>query len=278
MTTTASQEHLNEIRELWRQAFGDSVEYINLFLEQYSELTNTLVYLQGNVVAAMMFILPCNLVFAENRYRCAYFYGIATRQDMRGKGISTQLLQYAHQLCSSRGYDVCALVPATPSLFEFYAKRGYTVQGTIKTVSVDAAELTTSCSSVDFSAISTDKIYDMREKFFGTAYLEWDRRALEYMQSENQCIGGSFYRYSLGGSCGYLCCVPRHDTLWVMEFVGSDALLPDILKGLHEIYNKQTYFIRLYSASIIGKPTPLAMTRWVARGTSEPFYLSLVLD
>lgn len=278
MITTALREHLDGIRALWQQAFGNSTQYIDLFLEQGVQPHNALVYLQDGRVAGMLFILPCSLVFRESSYQCAYFYGIATRTELRGRGISTELLEYAYHLCSKRGYAVCALVPATSSLFRFYAKRGYDVQGAVKTLSVRSAELGTGSSSAVLSPINMHDVFDMRKNCFGTAYLEWDNRTLAYIQAENRHCGGSFYRYNADGACGYLCCVPRDDTLLVTEYSGQNILLPNLLECLHRIYHKQNYLIRLAPDTIMGELTPFAMTRWIANGTREFFYLSLALD
>lgn len=278
MITTASQEHLHGIRELWQQAFGDSVEYINLFLERCAQPQDTLVYLQDNTVSGMLFILSSTLVFHESHYRCAYLYAIATHKELRGRGISTQLLQYAYQLCRQRGYAASALVPATPSLFSFYAKRGYAVQGVTKTLSVEASKLDSAPSAAAFSPIGAPEIFAMRKKQFGDAYLEWDNKQLRYMQAENQFRGGSFFHYKVGGDSGYLCCVPHHNTLLVKELAGNDALLPELLAGLHKLYRKESYLVRLSGAAAVGTLTPFAMTRWMDKGPSEPFYLSLTLE
>ncbi|MEG0853168.1 MAG: GNAT family N-acetyltransferase [Angelakisella sp.] len=278
MITTASQEHLTGIRALWQQAFGDNVEYINMFLNQCAKFENTLVYLKENTVCGMLFILPCNLVFQKSGHQCAYFYGVATRQEEQGRGISTELLQYAYDLCKSRGYAVCALVPASSSLFQFYAKRGYTTQGYIKTLSVDAGELTDVRSSAVFSKIDHNDVFDIRKKFFDTAYLEWDSWTLAYIQAENKYLGGSFYHYDVQGECGYLSCLPHDDTVVIKEFAGKDARLFDLLKGLHGIYNKQTYQVRLSNTAAMGELTPFAMTKWIGKGPETPFYLSHVFD
>lgn len=278
MITTASQQHLDGIRQLWQQAFGDSPQYVDLFWEQCAQPRNSLVYLQDNTVAGMLFILPCSLVFGKSQYRCAYLYAIATGEAQRGRGISTQLLEHAYRLCSKRGYAVCALVPATPSLFGFYAKRGYAVQGVTKTLSVEATQLAGSHSSAVFSPIGAPEIFAMRKKQFGDAYLEWDCGTVAYILAENRFGGGSFYQYRLGGDSGYLCCLPDRDTLLVKEFAGKDALLPELLAGLHRLYRKDSYHIRLSGAAAVGARAPLAMTRWIAKGPGEEFYLSLTLD
>lgn len=276
MISTASPSHIDEIKALWQQSFGDEPGYIDSFLERFTTPDNTLVWLDGGV-CGMLFILPCTLALAHERYRCAYLCGVATRQSDRGRGISTALLQYAYELCAARGYQLCALVPASHSLFNFYAKRGYALQGYVKTLSLVEQELDLSAAPV-FSAIGAEEVFALRKSFFGGAYMAWDKQMLVGIIEENSSLGGCFYRYSLGVHSGYISCVPQGDALLVKEFCGTEALLPCLLGGLHKIYGKQRYRVRLSNVATIGELTPLAMTHWITKRNEQPFYLSHVFD
>lgn len=278
MITTATSEHIEGIISLWQQAFGDSTQYINLFLENHAKPQNTLIDFQNHMVCGMLFILPCQLVFGHQTYRCAYLYSIATRKEYQGCGISTRLLEQAHTLCTKRGYDVCTLVPATPFLFDFYQKRGYTSQGYIKTLSVQADTVVSLTDIPTLRPISADEALSLRQQRFGSAYLAWDKPALDYIICENKFLGGEFYKFSWGAQTEFLSCVPVAGKLLIREFCGDELHIPQVTAALHRLYQREGYQYRLFHHATIGELTPFGMTHWLQSGNNHPFYLSHVLD
>lgn len=190
--------------------------------------------------------------------------------------MSTALLDAAYQLCGKRGYSLCALTPAEPSLFDFYQKRGYATQGYVNTLTLDSSKLTATIPF--FSPITAEELLTLRREAFGDGYLEWDQQALDYSILENQHQGGRFYRYRLGEHTGFLGCVPTPELLWVREFAGDSAILPEVASGLGELYHRESCRFRLRSDAPVGERTPLVMTRWITRGTDQPFYGSHLLE
>lgn len=278
MIITALEAHLREIKELWMEAFGGDSIYADMFLRRRAEEKNTLLYLQGETLCAMLFILPCRLVFGSTSYSCAYLYAVATGREYRGRGFSTALLDAAYKLCSERGYDVCALSPAEEGLFGFYEKRGYATQGYVKNLYISGKQLAVTSSVPLLSPVSGRELITLRKEAFSTAYLEWDSRAMDYIVAENEFSGGRFYRYSLGGERGFLSCTPTKQQLLIKEFSGNVLSIPQIVNGLHEIYHRDEYLFRLSNTAAAGELTPFAMTRWITDGTGEPFYLSHTLE
>lgn len=275
MITTATEQWMPAVKALWMEAFGGPSGYADLFLQHRAELQNTLLYLQEDALCGMLFLLPCRLTFGSVSYRCAYLYAVATGREHRGQGVSTALLDAAYRLCGERGYHLCALAPATHSLFGFYQKRGYSTQGFAKRLVLDRVAVT---AAPLLSQITSEELVSMRKEAFGNAYLEWDRSALDYSVTENKYQGGDFYRYRLGEHSGFFGYVPAQKQVLIWEFSGDSSILAGIARGLMDRYPGKSCCFRLGNDSSVGQRTPLVMTRWIGVGIDRPFYPSHLLE
>ena len=112
----ALDKHTDGIKRLWKNAFGD--EDINEFLKNYKK--NILVYIENGNVCGMLSMLP--ILMGEEKGR--YIYAVATDENYRGRGISSELLEWARKYSQDMGEKFLVLVPAEKSLFNFYEKRG----------------------------------------------------------------------------------------------------------------------------------------------------------
>ena len=64
---------------------------------------------------------------------------VATRASRRGERLAGRLLEDTHAHLAARGYAGAILVPSEPSLFDFYARFGYTPCAPMQTVVCEAA-------------------------------------------------------------------------------------------------------------------------------------------
>ena len=109
------------LRSLWREAFGDSDEFLDIFMDTAFSLDRCrCVTIGGNVVAALYWF---NCSFTD--MPVAYIYAVATAYEYRGQGICQRLMSDTHSHLSSLGYRGALLVPGHPSLFDFYERIGY---------------------------------------------------------------------------------------------------------------------------------------------------------
>jgi len=110
-------------KELWQQAFGDDDEFVDAFLMRYYGRSRMLSVEREGRLAAMLHILP----FRCGQSCASYIYGVATHPDFRGRGLASQLMRKAVQLCDERGDAIVFLIP-TPGrtwLRDFYARFGF---------------------------------------------------------------------------------------------------------------------------------------------------------
>ena len=268
------------IREIWRRCFGDPDDYINLFLGHRFQPENTFLNREQGRVTAMLFALPIQLTSGQRTFPGCYIYGVATHPDYQGRGISTRLLAETNQILKERGCAATLLVPASPSLFHFYERQGYQTAFGIQEQTVTVSQL----KSWEDSALELTKstlVHQMEKRngFFASSELfgRWDLPALAYADREAAFLGGQVSSFP----GGYLLCYPGKDCLYLKEFAAPLSLLFPALAAIHKIYQKQTYYLRLWDCFPLGNSRPFGMIHWIDRpdlsGGDAP-YLSLVLD
>ena len=114
-----------QLKDLWEICFGDDRPYIDLFFKYMFKENRTCVLTRDRVIAAMVTALEVTYSFEGVKFPGVMLYGVATHPDERGKGFSTLLMDYVNKEHANRGVKVSVLVPAEPSMIDFYKKRGY---------------------------------------------------------------------------------------------------------------------------------------------------------
>ena len=266
------------ISRLWREVFGDPEEYVALFFNRCWRPEDTLLWREGNQIAAMLFLLPCCLSFPGEREAPGYYvYAVATGKPYRGRGLSSLLLEEAARLSRERGRRFLTLVPAEKSLFDFYGRRGYEIQGWVRRLAYAPAGI---LPQGGFSLCGSGVLERVRNSFFAPGLLRWDARMMAYLEEENGFLGGEFLSFPLpGGGTGAAACRVEGEVLSVRELVCPQALVLPALEGLCRRYGASRCQARLAPGLPFGKLTPLAMTRWLGEDPGgKPFYLSHTLD
>lgn len=105
---------------LWKEAFGDSEEYINFFLDTHKGCTLVPLTENGELVSAL-YLIDGTL----NNVDGFYLFAAATFKAHRSKGYMAKLLKLAQETAKQNGRSFIALVPAEKSLFDYYSRFGY---------------------------------------------------------------------------------------------------------------------------------------------------------
>lgn len=106
-----------QLRELWKEAFGDTDAFLDHFYSKAFSPDRCLCATIDGKVAAMAYWFDCE--------EYAYIYAVATAEKHRGNGISHALMGRIHEILANRGYAGCILVPGEESLRQFYRGMGY---------------------------------------------------------------------------------------------------------------------------------------------------------
>lgn len=124
-------EDVPELRELWREAFGDSDAYLDTFFSIAWSARRCRVAVEKGQIVGALYWFPCTC----RGQSLAYVYAVATKKELQGKGIATALMENLNAHLEDFGTAGIILVPGSRELVRFYAKRGYkpcSPQGRIK--------------------------------------------------------------------------------------------------------------------------------------------------
>lgn len=237
MITLARDGMRTDLERIWRTCFGDSPEYVSFFFENRYNPNSCLVYIDETVgrPVAMLHMLDCSVTEDSEIVPSQYIYAAATRPDHQGKGIMSQLMEYARRIAAARGQKYMLLVPGSRELFRFYEKRGFYRCFKHRHVYMSRNDLTIlsdydkSRSPVpnrqnghalmlsDIHAVRRDMLID-REGF-----VTWDYKAFKYAAGIHERSGGFITTCADGSDAGYAFCYPEGDVLKVSEFICSSG-------------------------------------------------------
>lgn len=176
----ARPEELTGLQALWQRVFGDGPELSGAFWERFPPEKHTRV-IDRDGIAAMASWMPVTIAGEAG----AYVYAVATAPEQRGRGLCRALMGELEDALAEQGCAFAALCPATPALFDFYAKLGYETAFFHRTWRAEAGEKGVACSE-----ISPAEYGELRKTFLQTPHCVWDEAALSYLRA----AGTSFYR------------------------------------------------------------------------------------
>ncbi len=206
MIIKADITHKKQLADLWCEAFGDKKEDVLLYLDFL--LKYFYIYEENGTIYAMTAVLP----LSHNGKNGGYIYALATRATMRGRGISTRLLNYIKALPE---YDFFVLVPQNESLFDFYKRFGFAPVSCVEgknILAADAIDDTFKCV-----CISADEYADFRKNHFGSTLIKWDVEVLDFAKA---MYGGNYYFISENGvRIGVCFCFKSGENVVVKELI-----------------------------------------------------------
>ena len=125
MENTKKPDMKEQVKQLWRQCFHDSDEFVELYFRlRYDEQVN-LAHTEDDEVTAALQMLLYPMTFFGRKIPVSYISGACTRPDKRGQGLMRSLLDEAHRRMMNDEILLSNLIPAEPRLFDYYARSGY---------------------------------------------------------------------------------------------------------------------------------------------------------
>lgn len=241
------QEHLDGLRRLWQEAFGDSDDFLDEFFARgFAPDRCRCVTLDGEVVAALYWF-DCRL---DGR-PLAYLYAVATAKNHRGKGLCRSLVENTNAHLKELGYSGILLVPAE-GLEALYEKAGYVPCTRIREFSCSAA-----AEKADLRELDAGEFAQLRRE-----YLPSD--GVEQPDMEFFHVLARFY-----AGADFLVAVSREENaFFAPELLGNADAAPEILAALGA--NSGTF-------RTPGEEKPFAMYHPLT-GAAMPGYFGLAFD
>lgn len=113
------------LRNLWHEAFGDSLLFIDAFMRCFEAENCVHTLSMDGVVVAALYVLPYDLCYDGSLHRVAYVYAVATDEKYRGRGIMRSLMERVHETLRCEGYAAALLLPSSKRLADYYGSMGY---------------------------------------------------------------------------------------------------------------------------------------------------------
>ncbi len=281
--TYASPADRPALTRLWKRVFGDSDAYLSLFFtHRFIPEQTLLARLSPHPdPVAMLFLLPISFWSGQKRTEGRYLYAVATDPDFRSRGLSTLLLEEAHRRLLDEGLAFSVLVPAEPSLFDFYASRGFHTEffRCAQRIAPDPGL----GQALSLCPASLEQLARLRDGLFqgSRLYGRWDADALAYQQRETELLGGETLLFSVNGQEGYAVCHPTEELVLIKEW-GFPAPDEAVFSAIARRYGRKALWLDLPAAPGERDARPFAMTYWYhnerKREDGTAPVLSLVLD
>lgn len=166
MIDFTTEKDINALKSLWQSIFLEEKEVTEYFFENiFADVVTPVMRIDGEIVSSL-FLLDCEI--GEFKGKCVYC--AMTKYTHRGKGYMKKLLDFSYAWCRENGYDFLTLVPAEKSLFEYYAKCGFSPFGVRRTHTINGE-----------TPIQKDRIPYKNELNFDKSICEyWEKACIHY--------------------------------------------------------------------------------------------------
>ena len=204
----------SRLRPLWREAFGDGDEFLDLFEREAYSPERTACILDGDMPLSALYWFDCE---CEGE-RVAYLYAIATKKERRGEGLCRRLMLAVHEHLRILGYVGCILVPAREELFSFYSRLGYK-----SCVCIDEFEALAGDRAVDIRELSPEEFMRIRKGMLPSRAVIQEGACIDFLKNQAKFYTGPSY---------LLTARKEGDRLFALELLGDRRLASDILCAL----------------------------------------------
>lgn len=238
------------LKELWQLAFGDSMDFIDLFFSSAYKADHCLFLTEAGQLTAALYWLDCS--YAGQKY--AYIYAVATHPDHRGKGLCRRLMAQAHDTLATQGYAGALLYPSEPGLRAMYAKMGYRDCTTASEFDCTAG------IPIPLRKIGAEEYATLRRTLLPEDGVLQENESIAYLAAFSEFYAGEDFLLA-GAAYG--------GGFHGMELLGNRDAAPGILAALDF---ERGHF------RCPGSDIPFAMFLPLAENAAEPGYLGLVFD
>ncbi|MCM1348287.1 MAG: GNAT family N-acetyltransferase [Firmicutes bacterium] len=116
----------DDIKRLWKECFGDSPEYTDMYFSRvYSDDKALASYSDENRVVSSLQLSDYSMLFADTLVPLCYIGGATTARKHRGRGHNSRLMIRALDIALEHGAMMCALIPAHNWLYAYFERFGF---------------------------------------------------------------------------------------------------------------------------------------------------------
>lgn len=231
-TSTPTSAQIPALRNLWRESFGDTDAFLDMFFRTAFHPNRCRCIMDGERALAALYWFDC--IYEEKSI--AYIYAVATAHSHRGQGLCRKLMNDTHRHLTLNGYEGALLVPGSTELFKMYEKMNYKTCSTIREFQCKAKP-----EELQLFEISAFEYAKLRKLLLPTGSVLQEKENLDFLQTQAQFYMGLGF---------LLAAYAKNDTLHGIELLGDVTVAPAITYSLG--YQKGSF-------RTIGNGRPFAM-------------------
>ena len=246
-----TENHVLELRALWKEAFGDSDSFLDTFYSIAFSPDRCFIATHKDKLAAALYTFDCSL----SNQSFAYVYAVATASDFQHKGACHVLLNHTRQVLKEKGYKGLLLVPATESLMHFYEGLEYK-----PCTKVSQFECASDPQPISIREIDKEEYSTLRREFLPNGGVIQEGENIDFLKTQMRFYTGE----------NFLLAAYKNDTtLHATELLGDASLAPQLVHALD---------CNLGTFRTPGKDMPFAMFLALAEDVVLPEYFGLAFD
>lgn len=246
-----SDSMLPQLRELWKEAFGDNDAFLDCFYTTAFDKSRCRVATVDDELAAVLYWFNCTI----DNQRIAYVYAVATAKKFRGNGACHMLLEDTHKLLKSLGYSSVVLVPGNEALMHLYEGCEYELCTKRSRIECSAEDM-----GIEIREIEKNEYAQLRRVFLPKNSVLQENESLDFLATQ-----AKFYMSEHFLLAGHI----ENENLYGVELLGDSSLAPGIVHALG--CKDGTLFTP-------GKDIPLAMFHALTEDAITPSYLGFAFD
>lgn len=207
------QKDIPQLRQLWRQAFGDTDAFLDIFFSTAFSPERCRCVMEKGQLAAALYWFSCEACGLP----IAYIYAVATSRAFRGQGLCSKLMADTHSYLKNLGYAGAILVPGDGELRQMYRNMGYTAMTGTRQFSCNAG------APFALEKIAAEEYAHLRREYLSQNAVAQEGENLRFLEALAQ-----FYK----GKDFILCAAQEADKLTALELLGNETAAPGIVAAL----------------------------------------------
>lgn len=213
-TETPSPLLIPQLRALWKEAFGDTDAFLDLFFSFGYDPDRCRCIRSQEAVGAALYWLD---LYLEDQ-KLAYIYAVATAADCQGQGLCRQLMAETADILREKGYHGALLVPQNEGLRAMYGRMGYRDTAPIDEFFCAAAD-----RPIPMEEITAEQYAFQRSAYLPEDSVQPGTEAFLFLSQLARFYAGDFF----------LAAVSREtEHLRLLEYLGSREQLPGLIAAL----------------------------------------------
>ena len=238
------------LRQLWKKAFGDTDDFLDLFFSTAYAPERCRCIAAGTEVQSVLYWFDC---FLQDQ-KIAYIYAVATDPAQRGRGLCRMVMEDTMDVLQNRGYAGAILLPQEEWLIAMYAGMGFDPCTTVTEKWFPAGE------KIPLRKIDEKEYGVLRRSFLPVGGVIQEGENLTFLAGMAQFYAGADFIAAVSED---------GKEAWCPEFLGNAHRAPDLFKTLG---------FEAGRARMPGKEKQFAMFRSLSGMGKNPRYFGLVFD